>query len=109
MRAEEESRVQQMSKTFWLPMHLSGYPTETWPKPLHHFALRLAQPSSCYEPPSPQETVSNLRSYYPDDKLLMQFADFLEAAGRSDPEITFTQEYKHVFLPRSPDGSIELF
>lgn len=108
MRAEEESRVQQLSKTFWLPEHLSGHPTETWPESLHFFAHRLTHSPSSYAP-SPEETVSNLRRYYPQDKLLMQFAEFVEEAGQNDPKVTFTEEYKHVLLPRSSDGSIKLF
>lgn len=96
-----------MSKTFWLPEHLSGYPTETWPESLHMFAYYLASPSSYA--PSPQETVANLRKYYPDDKLLMQFADFVDTAGQNDPTVTFTKEDNYVLFPRLPDGSIKLF
>lgn len=59
--------------------------------------------------PSPQETVANLRKYYPDDKLLMQFADFMDTAGQNDPKVTFTKENNYVLFPRSPDGSIKLF
>ncbi|KAL3144451.1 hypothetical protein ABBQ32_004196 [Trebouxia sp. C0010 RCD-2024] len=102
----EDHRIEAKKKCFWLPDHLTGSDTysETWPRPLRLFAYYLSRPASSFRPTVP-ETVSNLRKYYPEDQVLMQFARFLESAIKDDPDVTFTHEYKHALIPRCPDGS----
>ena len=106
----EDQRVKDKTRSFWLPTHLTGWPTESWPESLHFFASRLPdnRVRSRYAPTLP-EIVSNLRKYYPEDQVLTQFAEFLESAYQDDAEVTFATEHKHVLLPRSPDGSINIF
>jgi len=65
--------------------------------------------SSSWFASKPSETVFNLRKYYPDDKVLMDFANFVEAAVADDPATTFKSEYRRVMIPRSTDGSFKVF
>lgn len=65
--------------------------------------------SSSWFASKPSETVFNLRKNYPDDKVLMDFANFVEAAVADDPSTTFKSEYRRVMIPRSTDGSFKVF
>ncbi len=104
LRKAEDDRVRAMTKSFWLPEHLSGWPRGTWPKSLRDFSHDLEQTHS-FQPTVP-EIICDLRKYYPHDEVLMQCADFLESALQDDPNVRFTSCYKSVFMPRSPDGSV---
>jgi len=110
MKTAEDCRIQKMTTAFWLPQHLTGFPSETWPEPLRLFEHRLSNRERSYGfATTPAETVFNLRKYYPDDKVLRDFANFVEAALADDPATTFKSEYKHVLIPRSTDGSFQVF
>jgi len=110
IKTAEDCRIQKMAKAFWLPEHLTGFPSATWPEPLRLFEHRLSNRERSYDfEPTPADIVFNLRKYYPDDKVLMDFANFVEAALADDPETTFKSECKHVLIPRSTDGSFKVF
>jgi len=104
----EDQRIQRLTKTFWLPEYLTGSDTETWPESLQLFEYYLTGKST-WSAPKPAEIVLNLRKYYPGDKTLMEFADFIQAAEADDPQVTFRSSYKHVVTPRSTDGSFKVF
>ncbi len=108
MRKAEEARVKQQTKAFWLPNHLSGMPSDTWPKPLRMFSFSLPEPRSRYRScqSTTPEIIASLRQHYPEDDVLMRFADFLDSAIRDDPKVTFETSYEQKLLPRNPDGSI---
>ena len=104
----EDKRLRDMTKSFWLPEHLtgSGSDMDTWPEPLRLFEYRLT--GGGYRSPDPRTTVSDLRKFYGEDKVLMEFANFIEAAQEDDPGVTFAAEYKIVRIPRSTDGSFRI-
>ena len=104
LRKAKNDRARAMNKSFWLPEHLSGCPSDTWPKSLHDFSSYLGTRYTFH--PTVPEIICDLRKYYSDDKVLMQCADFLESALQDDPNICFTTCHKYVLMPRSPDGSV---
>ena len=104
LRKAKDDRARAMNKSFWLPDHLSGCPSDTWPKSLHDFSCYLGTRYRFH--PTVPEIICDLRKYYPDDKVLMQCADFLETALQDDPNVCFTTCHKIVLMPRSPDGSV---
>ena len=110
LESAEDCRIQKMTKAFWLPKHLAGSPSATWLEPLRLFEHRLtSEANSSWFASKPSETVFNLRKYYPDDKVLMDFTNFVEAAVADDPATTFKSEYRRVMIPRSTDGSFKVF
>ncbi len=104
LQKAEDDRVRAMTTTFWLPEHLSGWPSDTWPKPLRLFSYYLEM--TCSFEPTVSEIICDLRKYYPHEEVLMQCADFLESALQDDPNVRFTTCHKSVLMPRSPDGSV---
>lgn len=104
LQKAKDGRARAMNKSFWLPEHLSGCPSGTGPKSLHDFSRYLGTRYTFH--PTVPEIIRDLRKYYPDDKVLMQCADFLESALQDDPNVCFMTCHKYVLMPRSPDGSV---
>ena len=92
LRHEEEQRILASSKCFCLPLHLSGTEdVETWPDDLQYFVFNLPHADAVSpEMKSTSRVYKALRKHYPEDEVLMRFADFVESAGRSDPSVMFS-------------------
>ena len=73
------------------------------------FEHYLSDGSKSSVAPKPAQIVSSLRQYYPDDTVLMQFADFVEDAVTQHEGVTFKSQTQHVKWARSTDCSIKLF
>lgn len=97
MRQEDE-RAAETPRCFWLPEHLSGSEDlETWPASLSRFPWDLPRVDRLFPENNRRESITEvcqaLRKYYPEDEVLMRFADFIESEGQSDPSVMFSVNY----------------
>ena len=104
LQKAKDDRARAMNKSFWLPEHLSGCPSDTRPKSLHDFSRYLG--TRCTFHPTLPEIIRDLRKYYPDDHIVDAMCGLsgISLAGRS--KCLFTTRHKYVLMPRSLDGSV---
>lgn len=104
LKAQEQARSklkQGVTKCFWLPQHLAGVDNlDTWPMELRHLPTKL----SLYPSSSLSTVIAALEQTYPKDPVLVDLATFLRAAQQDHPDPKFTDQYKHVFIPRNTAG-----
>lgn len=97
MRQEDE-RAAESPRCFWLPEHLSGTEDlDTWPESLRDFPWQLPRTNRTFpeynSPKSITKVCKALREHYPEDEILMRFADFIESEGQSAPSVLFSLNY----------------
>lgn len=85
-------------RCFLLTEHLSGCEDpETWPDSLRRFPWDLPRADATFPEYQTIENIAKvckaLRKYYPDDEVLMRYANFVESEAQSNPSVMFSVKY----------------